>query len=113
VKRRDAALVTAAGLVYLFFALSCFRLAAMHDYERAVSTGEGLFTLVGASAFFAAALWSRWRAAIVLLGTLPLVAWFAATPWNSGPPFLIASLVPPALASAALLWPLRLRIRPS
>ena len=102
--RRAASLIlVAAGLVYLLFAVSCFRLAVVYDDEVAVSIGEGVFTLVGAVAFFAAALRQRWRAAIVLLGTLPLVAWFAATPWNSGPPFLIASTVAPVIAAAAFL----------
>ena len=96
-----------AGGGYLLFAVSCFRLAVVHDDEVAVSIGEGLFTLIGAVAFFAAALEQRWRAVIVVLGTLPLVAWFAATPWNSGPPFLIASMVAPVIAAAALLWRLR------
>jgi hypothetical protein len=38
----------------------------------------------------------------VILGTLPLVGWFLATPWNSGPPFLVASLVAPCLAVGVL-----------
>jgi hypothetical protein len=36
----------AAGAVYALFAASCFRLAAIHGYERGISIGEGLFTLV-------------------------------------------------------------------
>ena len=59
--------------------------------------------LLGAAALFVALTRPRWRAAIVVLGTVPLVGWFAATPWNSGPPFLVASLVAPAIAAAALL----------
>ncbi len=104
-------LIAAAGLLYALFAAACFRLAVMHDYERAVSMGEGLFTLVGAAAFFAATLRPRWQAAIVALGTLPLVGWFAATPWNSGTPFLIASVIAPAIAAAALLRRAQVRIR--
>ena len=96
-------ILVAAGVAYALFAVSCFRLAVVYDDEVAVSIGEGLFTLLGAAAFVAAALLTRWRAWIVALGTLPLVFWFAATPWNSGPPFLIASAVAPAIAAAALV----------
>jgi hypothetical protein len=38
---------------------------------------------------------------IALAATLPLVGWFLATPYNSGPPFLIASLVVPVVALTA------------
>jgi len=89
-------------LVYALFAAGCFRLAVEHGYERSVSVGEGLFVLLGAVALFIAASASRWQAAAVALGTLPLVGWFVATPWNSGPPFLVASLVAPCIACAAL-----------
>jgi len=102
VKRKGRVLLAAAGIGYALFAVGCFRLAVEHGYERAVSIGEGLFTLAGAAGFFAAASRSTRQAAIVALGTLPLVGWFAATPWNSGPPFLIASLVAPCIAAAAL-----------
>ena len=102
-QRAVTLILAAAGVVYAGFAVSCFRLAVVYDDEVAVSIGEGLFTLIGAAAFFAAAVWPRWQALIVGLGTLPLVAWFAATPWNSGPPFLIASTVAPAIAAAAFL----------
>ena len=71
------------GAVYALFAVACFRLAAIHDYETGVSVGEGMFTLAGAAALFAAVPQHRGRAMIVLLGTLPLVVWFAATPWSS------------------------------
>src|SRR5436853_7752465 len=91
-----------AGLVYALFAAGCFRLAVKHGYERGVSIGEGSFVLLGAAAFFVAASRSRWQAATVALGTLPLVGWFVATPWNSGPPFLVASLIAPCIASVAL-----------
>jgi hypothetical protein len=103
-------LVVAAGVVYVLFAVACFRLAVMHDYERAVSIGEGTFTLVGAAGFFTAVLRPRSRALLVALGTLPLVGWFVATPWNSGPPFLAASLVAPVIAGAALLRGVRVRL---
>jgi hypothetical protein len=33
--------------------------------------------------------------------TVPLVGWFIATPYNSGPPFLIASLIAPVVAAMA------------
>jgi hypothetical protein len=67
-----------------------------------VSVGEGSFAVVGAVGFLAAFL-SRWQAATVAIGTLPLVGWFLATSWNSGPPFLIASLIAPCIASAVLV----------
>jgi hypothetical protein len=105
-------LLIATGVVYALFAAACFRLAVVYDDEVAVSAGEGVFTLVGAAAFFAAALRPRRQAVIVALGTLPLVGWFAATPWNSGPPFLIASAIAPAIAATAVLRRARLRIRP-
>jgi hypothetical protein len=95
-------MLVAGGLIYVLFAVSCFRLAVIHGYERGISVGEGMFTLVGGAALFAALMRPRWRAAIVVLGTVPLVGWFAATPWNSGPPFLVAS-VAPAIAAVALL----------
>jgi hypothetical protein len=102
-------LALAAAIVYAVFALSCFHLATAHPYERGVSIGEGLFTLAGAFALAAAALMSRSRAFIALLGTLPLVGWFLATPWNSGKPFLVASLVVPLVAAAALVVTTRAR----
>lgn len=91
-----------AGLIYALFAAGCFRLAVEHGYERGVSIGEGSFVLLGAAAFFVAASRSKWQAAAVALGTLPLVGWFAATPWNSGPPFLVASLIAPCIAVGVL-----------
>jgi hypothetical protein len=99
---RGLAASAAAGAVYVLFAASCFRLAAIHGYERGISIGEGLFTLVGAAAFLAAVLVPSRRAAIVVLGTVPLVGWFVATPWNSGPPFLVASAIAPFVAAAVL-----------
>jgi hypothetical protein len=102
VKRKTRIPLAAAGLVYALFAAGCFRLAVEHGYERAVSVGEGSFVLLGAAGLFAAASRSRRQAAAVALSTLPLVGWFAATPWNSGPPFLIASLIAPCIASVAL-----------
>jgi hypothetical protein len=95
-------LLAAAGFVYALFAAGCFRLAVEHGYERAVSVGEGSFVLLGAVGLFVAASRSSWRAAAVTLATLPLVGWFLATPWNSGPPFLFASLVAPCIACVAL-----------
>ena len=102
-KRRTRIPLTAAGLVYALFAAGCFRLAVEHGYERGVSIGEGSFVLLGAASFFVAASRSKWQAAAVALGTLPLVGWFVATPWNSGPPFLVASLVAPCVAAGALI----------
>ncbi len=67
-----------------------------------MSIGEGSFVLIGAMAFFLAALRLRSRAWVVALGTLPLVGWFLATPWNSGPPFLVASLIAPSIAGGVV-----------
>jgi hypothetical protein len=89
--------------VYALFAASCFRLAAIHGYERGISIGEGLFTLLGAGALVAGVLLPSRRAVIVVIGTLPLVGWFLATPWNSGPPFLVASAIAPLVAAAFLV----------
>jgi hypothetical protein len=94
--------LAAAGLVYALFAAGCFRLAIEHGDERDVSIGEGSFVLLGAAGFLVAATGARRQAAVVILGTLPLVGWFLATPWNSGPPFLVASLVAPCLAVGVL-----------
>ena|SRR5581483_6668803 len=102
-KRHATILLACGGAAYVLFAAGCFHLAAIHDYEAGVSLGEGLFTLLGAVALFSAVARSTGRAPIVLVGTLPLVGWFLATPWNSGPPFLVASLVAPLAAAAALL----------
>jgi hypothetical protein len=106
---KERVLCLAAGVVYAFFAASCFRLAVVNDDEVRVSVGEGMFTLIGAAAFFAAAARSRRRAAIVFVGTVPLVGWFLATPWNSGPPFLVASLIAPAIAVAVFFHQMRRR----
>jgi hypothetical protein len=38
---------------------------------------------------------------MIVAGTLPLVGWFIATPYNSGPPFLVASLIAPVIATLA------------
>jgi hypothetical protein len=111
VRRQATALLVVGGSVYALFAVACFRLAAIHDYEAGISLGEGIFTLVGAAALFAAVALHRGRATVVLLGTVPLVGWFAATPWNSGPPFLVASVVAPAIAAAAFLRQRHLRLR--
>jgi len=102
VKPKTRIPLAVAGLVYALFAVGCFLLAVAHGYERGVSIGEGSFVLLGAASFFVAASRSKWQAAAVALGTLPLVGWFVATPWNSGPPFLVASLIAPCIAAMAL-----------
>jgi hypothetical protein len=96
-------LLAAVGLVYAAFAAGCFRLAVEHGWERSVSIGEGSFVLLGAAAFFVAASRSGRHAPAVALGTVPLVVWFAATPWNSGRPFLVASLIAPCVAAGVLI----------
>jgi hypothetical protein len=103
VKPKTRSLLAAAGVIYALFAVGCFRLAVAHGYERGVSIGEGAFVLLGAAAFFVAASRSRRQAAAVAVGTLPLVGWFVATPWNSGPPFLVASLIAPCVAAGVLI----------
>jgi hypothetical protein len=110
-KGRATWLLVCGGGVYALFAAACFHLAAIHDYEAGVSVGEGMFTLLGATALFAAAPRPRARALIVVAGTVPLVGWFIATPWNSGPPFLVASLVVPTIAAAAFVRRRQLRTR--
>jgi hypothetical protein len=87
----------AAGLIYLLFAVACFHLIGRDD-APGLALGEGLFTLLGALGLAAAVVVQRWRWVIALAATLPLVGWFIATPYNSGPPFLIASLIVPAVA---------------
>jgi hypothetical protein len=91
-----------AGVVYALFAAGCFRLAVEHGYERAVSVGEGSFVLLGAAGFFRRRVSGEVAAAAMALATLPLVGWFVATPWNSGPPFLVASLIAPCIACVVL-----------
>ncbi len=90
----------AAGLIYLVFAGACFHLIGRDD-APGLALGEGLFTLLGAIALALAVVRRRRRWTIALVGTLPLVGWFIATPYNSGPPFLIASLIVPAVAVTA------------
>jgi len=102
VKRRTRISLAAASLIYALFAAGCFRLAIQHGWERGVSIGEGSFVLLGAAAFLVASQ-SRWQASAVALGTLPLVGWFVATPWNSGRPFLVASLIAPCIAASVLI----------
>ena len=87
----------AAGLVYLLFAGACFHLIGRDD-APGLALGEGLFTLLGALGLAAAVVANSRRWVIALATTLPLVGWFIATPYNSGPPFLIASLIVPAVA---------------
>jgi hypothetical protein len=102
VKLRTRITLTATAFVYAVFAVACFRLAIEHGYERAVSIGEGSFALLGAAGLVAATQSTRWAAAVVV-GTFPLVVWFLATSWNSGPPFLVASLIAPCIAVTVLL----------
>jgi hypothetical protein len=111
VRRQATVLLTCGGVIYALFAAGCFHLAVVHDYEAGASVGEGMFTLLGASALFMALSRPRARALIVVVGTVPLVGWFIATPWNSGPPFLLASLVAPVIAAAAFLHQRRIRGR--
>jgi hypothetical protein len=113
VKRRTRTALAAAGFVYALFAAGCFRLAIEHGYERGVSLGEGFFALLGAAGLFIAASGPKRRPAAAVFGTLPLVGWFVATPWNSGPPFLVASLVAPCIACAALALKSFVRMNPS
>jgi hypothetical protein len=110
-KSRAIVPLVCGGVIYALFAAACFHLAAIHDYEAGVSVGEGMFTLLGATALFAAVSRPGARALIVVVGTVPLVGWFIATPWNSGPPFLVASLVVPTIAAAAFLRQRQLRTR--
>ena len=95
-------LTLAVALVYALFAASCFRLAVVNPDEQGLAIGEGLFTLLGALVLGTACIMPRRRGATIVVGTLPLVGWFVATPWNSGPPFLVASLVVPVVAAALL-----------
>jgi hypothetical protein len=94
-------LIGAGAVLYLLFVVACIRLAVLYTDDRGLSLGEGFFTLIGGLTLCAALFVPRHRALIVLAGTLPLVGWFVATPYNSGPPFLIASLVAPTLAGVA------------
>src|SRR3954453_6345604 len=89
-----------AALVSLLFAGACFHLIG-RDNAPGLALGEGLFTLVGGVALAWGIFDERRRALIVLAGTVPLVGWFVATPYNSGPPFLIASLIVPGAAVLA------------
>ena len=93
-------LIAFGALVYVLFAVSCFRLIWV-DPGWGLATGEGLFTLLGGVALGAALLVGRRQALLIVAGTLPLVGWFIATPYNSGPPFLVASLIAPAIATLA------------
>jgi hypothetical protein len=88
-----------ACAIYLLFAGACFHLIGRDDAPW-LALGEGLFTLLGAIGLACAAIAApRRRPMIVLAGTLPLVGWFVATPDNSGPPFLVASRITPAVAA--------------
>jgi hypothetical protein len=86
-----------AAVVYLLFAGACFHLIG-RDNAPGLALGEGLFTLFGGLALVWGVFDPRRAPAVVLAGTVPLVGWFIATPYNSGPPFLVASVVVPAAA---------------
>ena len=94
-------LTAVAALIYVSVAVSGFRLAWIYPDERGLSIGEGLFTLLGGIALIAALFVQRRQVLLVVAGTLPLVGWFVATPYNSGPPFLVASLIAPVIATLA------------
>src|SRR5205823_5753875 len=91
-----------AAVVYVLFAVACFRLIWV-DAAWDLALGEGLFTLLGGIGLVWATLAHRYRAAVAIAATAPLIGWFLATPYNSGPPFLVASLLVPAVAAAAWL----------
>ena len=95
-------LVAIGASIYLLFAVACFRLAWV-DRGWGLAVGEGLFTLLGGLALAAGLFAGQKRALVILAGTLPLVGWFVATPYNSGPPFLVASLIAPVGAAASML----------
>ena len=97
-----------AAVIYIFFAASCFRLIWAYDGEDwGLAIGEGLFTLLGGIGLVWTTFARRYRAAVAIAATVPLVGWFLATPYNSGPPFLVASLLVPAVAATA--WAVTLR----
>jgi hypothetical protein len=90
--------IAIGAVIYVLFAVSCFRLAWIYGDDRGLSIGEGLFTLLGGVTLVGVLFAPRWRAPLVFAGTVPLAGWFIATPYNSGPPFLVASLIAPAIA---------------
>jgi hypothetical protein len=75
------------------------KVPAAFEITRA-NTGT-VFTLLGGIALIAALFVQRRQVLLVVAGTLPLVGWFVATPYNSGPPFLVASLIAPVIATLA------------
>ena len=91
-------LIALGALIYVIFSVSCFRLLWV-DAGWGLAVGEGLFTLLGGIALIAALVVQRRQALLIVAGTLPLVGWFVATPYNSGPPFLVASLIAPVIAT--------------
>ena len=93
-------LIAFGALIYVIFSVSCFRLLWV-DPGWGLAVGEGLFTLLGGLALGAALFVERRRPLLIVAGTLPLVGWFIATPYNSGPPFLVASLIAPVIATLA------------
>ncbi len=88
-------------VVYVLFAAACFRLVWL-DKGWGLALGEGLFTLLGASGLAWATFAHRYRSVVAIAATTPLVGWFLATPRNSGPPYLVASLLAPT--GAAVAW---------
>src|SRR4051794_9058202 len=90
-----------AAVIYLLFAVACFRLIWV-DEAWDLALGEGLFTLLAGAGLLWATFGRRWRALAAFAAGVPLVVWFAETPFNSGPPFLYASLVVPAAALACM-----------
>jgi hypothetical protein len=91
-------LIALGALIYVIFSVSCFRLLWV-DPGWGLAVGEGLFTLLGGIVLIAALVVQRRQALLIVAGTLPLVGWFVATPYNSGPPFLVASLIAPVIAT--------------
>src|SRR3954467_15725534 len=90
-----------AAVIYLLFAVACFRLIWIDDAWD-LALGEGFFTLLAGAGLLWATFGRRWRAVAAFLAGIPLVVWFVETPFNSGPPFLYASLVVPAVSLAVV-----------
>src|SRR3954447_6269609 len=90
-----------AAAIYILFAVACFRLIWV-DEAWDLALGEGLFTLLAGIGLLWATFGRRWRALAAFAAGVPLVVWFVETPFNSGRPFLYASLVVPAAALASM-----------
>src|SRR3954452_20043941 len=87
-----------AAAIYILFAVACFRLIWV-DEAWDLALGEGLFTLLAGFGL----LWATFgRRRAAFAAGVPLVVWFVETPFNSGRPFLYASLVVPAAALASM-----------